>query len=132
MRRTTDVELVNKLLGRDSPGVDSTELLANPLNVCVIEGESGAFFAWRGPGIYEIHLFYQARGKEALRLFDSMLGIIQSAYGGRFFWALVPVESRHVRMFARLAGFRSDGILETQHGPNELFVSENVECLQQS
>lgn len=132
MRRSTDVEQVNALLGRDFPGVDSTELLANPLNICLIEDGNGAVFAWRGPGIYEIHLFFTARGREALKLFDSMLGIVQSAWGGRFFWALVPMESRNVRMFARLAGFKSDGILETQHGPNELFVSENVECLQVS
>lgn len=128
MIRSTDVELVNALLDRDFAGTDSTELLANPLNVCLVEGENGAIFAWRGPGIYEIHLFYAVRGREALKLFDSMLGIIQSAYGGRFFWALIPVESRKVRMFARLAGFLPAGILETQHGPNELFVSENVEC----
>jgi hypothetical protein len=130
VRRTFDVELVNAMLGRDVPGVDFTEALSNPLNVCIVEGESGAVFAWRGPGIYEIHLFFAVRGRDALRLFDSMLGIVRSAYGGRFFWALIPVASRNVRMFARLAGFKPDGILETQHGPNELFVSEKMECLQ--
>jgi len=130
--RTTDVDEVNVLLQRYWPEADFAEALANPLNVCLLEGESGAVFAWRGPGIYEIHLFYAVRGREALNLFDSMLGIIRSAHGGRFFWALIPVEDRKTRMFARLTGFTPSGTMETQHGPNELFVSENVECLQQS
>ena len=130
MIRTRDAGLVNRLLGRDFPGVDFTEVLANPLNVCIVEGESGAIFAWRGPGIYEIHLFYAVRGREALKLFASMRGLIESAYGGRFFWALIPVEQRHVRLFARLCGFKSVEIVETQHGANELFVSETNPCLQ--
>jgi len=114
--------MVNRLLARDFPGCDFTEVLANPLNVCLVEGENGAIFAWRGPGIYEIHLFYEARGKEALRLFDSMLGIIHSAYGARLFWALIPLPDLHVRMFARLCGFAASGTFETRHGANELFV----------
>jgi hypothetical protein len=44
------------------------ELLANPLNVCLIEGDSGTVFAWRGPGIFEAHVFYAVRGREALDL----------------------------------------------------------------
>lgn len=129
MRRTFDVEEINRLLDRDFPGADLAEAVANPLNVCLVEGANGAIFAWRGPGTYEIHLLYEARGREALALFDAMLGLVQSAYGGHRFWALVPMESRNVRMFARLAGFLSDGVLDTAHGPNELFVSETCGCL---
>jgi hypothetical protein len=129
VRRSKDAELVNRLLGRDFPGADFTEVLANPLNVCIVEGDSGAIFAWRGPGIYEIHLFYAVRGREALKLFDSMLGIIQSAYAGVVFWALIPIADRKTRMFARLAGFIAGETVETRDGPNELFVSENAQCL---
>lgn len=128
MRRTRDVEQVNALLRNHWPQADFTEVLAEPLNVVLVEGDSGAIFAWRGPGIYEIHLFYSVKGREALALFHSMLGIVQSAYGGRLFWALIPAEDRKTRMFARLCGFRAHGILETRDGPNELFVSETCQC----
>lgn len=42
----------------------------------------------------------------------------------RLFWAAIPVESRNVRMFARLCGFRSEGVAEFVDGPKEIFVSE--------
>jgi hypothetical protein len=130
IRRTRDARRVNELLARDFPGCDMAELLAEPMHICLVEGESGAIFAWRGPGIYEIHLFFTVRGRAALKLFDSMLGIIQSAYGGRLFWALIPAEQHHVRLFARLCGFKAVEIMETRHGPQELFVSETDTCLQ--
>jgi hypothetical protein len=52
-------------------------------------------------------------------------------HGARLFWALIPLESRKVRMFTRLVGWKSAGMFKTQHGDCEAFVSENVECLQQ-
>lgn len=128
MIETRDIALVNSLVGRDFPGCDMAELLANPLNVCLIEGESGTLFAWRGPGIYEAHVFYTARGREALDIIRRALDHMREKHGARLFWAMVPLESRKVRMFARLVGWKHSGIFTTQHGDCEAFVSENVEC----
>jgi hypothetical protein len=100
--------------------------LAEPLNICLTEGESGIIFAWRGPGIYEVHVFYQARGRDALRLTERFTDEMRDGYGARLFWALVPEDDKKVRMFARLAKWESHGMLETRHGTCELFVSENV------
>ena len=127
VRRTIDALLVNRLVGRDFPGCDLSEALAEPLHVCLVEGESGAMFAWRGPGIYEVHLFYSVRGRSALSLFRAMLAKMAIDHDARVLWGLVPVESRHVRMFVRLAGWKSRGVLQTRHGPQELFV-ENCRC----
>lgn len=126
MIRTRDAALVNRLVGTG----DFSELLAEPLHVCLIEGESGAFFAWRGPGIYEVHLFFAVRGREALNLCRAMIDHMRGL-GAVLFWALIPIESRKVRLFARWMGWRSRGIMNTRGGLNELFV-ENGECLQQS
>lgn len=109
---------------REMAGGDLSEAIANPLNVFLTDGANLAIFPWRGPRTYEIHLAFAARGKEAKAVFRRMLGTMRSEYGARSFWALIPVESRHVRMFARLVGFRSAGMLTTQHGPNELFVGD--------
>jgi hypothetical protein len=130
IEHTRDAALVNALVGRDFPGCDMAELLANPLNVCLIEGDSGTLFAWRGPGIYEAHFFSRVRGRHALERARWAIDYMKERHGARMFWALVPMDSRKVRMFTRMVGWKPAGIFTTQHGPCEAFVSENVECLQ--
>ena len=123
MNRTRDPERVNSLAG-----ADLSELVASPLHVCLIDGDSLGIFAWRGPAIYEIHLAYQVRGRAAWDLFKAMLDTMREEYGARLFWTLIPVGSRNVRLFARIGGLLSDGFVTTQHGPQELFVSEKCGC----
>ena len=59
---------------------------------------------WRGPGIYEAHLFFAVRGREALALIRSMLDIMRETHGGQLFWSLIPTDSVKVKAFARLMG----------------------------
>ena len=124
MERTRDAARVNELMARDFPGCDMSELLAEPMHVCLIDGESGAIFAFRGPGIFEVHVFFAVKGRAAIGLIHAMLDFMRAEHGARSFWALIPVESRKVLMFARLVGWKSLGVRETRHGPNELFSSE--------
>jgi hypothetical protein len=121
IERTADPAFVNKLAG-----CDLSEALAEPLHVCLIEDESGAFFAWRGPGVYELHLFFAVKGKAAVALLMRMIEMMRAKHGARWFWALIPVERRNVRLFARWMGWLPQGVLTTRYGPNELFVSENI------
>lgn len=102
--------------------------MAEPLHVFLEEGESLGCFVWRGPGIYEIHLVFAVRGRKAMDLLARMIARMCDQHGARMFWAAIPIESRHVRMFARLAGFRSEGSLPFADGPKELFVSETSPC----
>jgi hypothetical protein len=125
IERVRDVERVNRLLARDFEGVDFSEVLAEPLHVCLVEGESGAIFAWRGPGIYELHLFFEVRGKAAMSLLRAMIARMFIEYGARLLWALVPADDRKVRLFARLMGWEHRGVVQTRNGLNELFVLEN-------
>jgi hypothetical protein len=118
------IDTINRLARRDFPGADVSELLEEPLNICLVDGENGAMFAWRGPGLYEIHLFFAERGRAALNLCRSMLDEMKRCHGAKSFWALIPAESRNVRMFARLMGFVSHGMVETKNGQNELFTGE--------
>jgi hypothetical protein len=125
-----DVDEVNGLLARDFGNCDFTEVLSEPLHVCLLEGSSGAVFMWRGPGIYEAHIFFDYRGREAVDFGHRLLDEMRREHGARLFWALIPVESRKVLMFTRLMGWESLGVRETRNGPNELFVSEKMICLQ--
>lgn len=120
-----EVETVNALIGRDFPGVDFSEVLAEPQHICLVEGESGAIFMWRGPWTYELHVFFAAKGKAALDLGHRMLDFVRENYGGRRFWAAVPPESRNVIMFTRLMGWKHLGRIEMRHGPQELFLLED-------
>lgn len=128
IRRECDPEVVNKLAG----GLDFSEVLSEPLHICLIEGENGAIFAWRGPGTYEAHVFFSVRGRDALELGWRMLAHMREHHGAQKFWTLVPVESRHVKMFARLLGWESKGEVISKHGAHELFVLEKLKCPQSS
>lgn len=122
-----DVADINRWNERDlGCEVDFTEFLSNRMNVCLLKGEGGAFFAWRGPGIFEAHAFFEQRGREVISLSLEMLELMRRLYGARLFWSLVPTETRHARMYCRLLGWKSGGIFNPPEGERELFVSEKM------
>lgn len=123
IRRETNPEVVNAMIGRDFPGVDYSEVLSEPLHVCLVDGDSGAIFAWRGPGTYEAHMFFAVRGRTALRLAHDMLDHMKLYHGARRFWTLFEPDAI-ARKFVRLLGWTSKGLVETRHGPNELYTLE--------
>jgi hypothetical protein len=120
-----DVEAVNDWLYRDMGyRPDFTDFLSDRHNVCLIEGNGGALFVWRGPGIYEVHVFFEQRGREVLRISREMLEVMRRDHGAQLFWAAVPITSRHVIMFTRLMGWKSQGFSDFPQGRCELFIGE--------
>lgn len=120
-----DAEKINDWVWRDSGVRPNFEpFLADRQNVALIEGEGGALFVWRGPGIYEVHVFFEQRGKEVLKLSRRMLAWMRENTSANLFWAAVPVESRNVIMFTRLMGWKSKGVEQLSHGWCELFIGE--------
>jgi hypothetical protein len=120
-----DVEAINEWFWRDSGKQgDFSGFLSDRMNVCLLEGAGGAMFVWRGPGIFEVHVFFEQRGREVIRLSHLMLDTMRKDHGGKLFWAAVPVESRHVIMFTRLMGWKSQGVALLSHGYCELFTGE--------
>jgi hypothetical protein len=120
-----EAERVNDWVYRDSGNrADFTAFLSDPLNICLVCGEGGAIFVWRGPGIYEVHVFFEQRGREVLKISREMLEIMRSEHGGKLFWAAVPTHSRHVIMFTRLMGWKSQGFADLPQGHCELFLGE--------
>lgn len=119
-----DIPDINKWVERDSGvAVDLTEILSNPMNVALLCGEGGALSVWRGPGIFEVHVFFEQRGREVMRLSREMLAMMR-LHGAEMFWAAVPVESRKVVMFTRLMGWKSHGVRPFPHGVCEIFSGE--------
>lgn len=123
IRRATvdDVSDINRWLERDGFPCDFTEILSNSMNVCLLSGEGGAIFVWRGPGIYEVHCFFEQRGKEVRDISNEMLRMM-FADGATLIWAAVPTESRKVRIYVRWLGFKSLGFRAFPHGECELFT----------
>ena len=122
-----DTQAINAWVERDSGReVDFTDFLSSPLNICLLEGEGGAIFVWRGPWIFEVHLFLEQRGKDAIELVHRMLGHMRAEFGAKLFWAAVPVVDRHVIMFTRLMGWKSQCKANFPHGFCEVFSSENM------
>lgn len=126
-----DKARAGELLARGFPGTDFAAFLAEPLHVALIEGESVAVFAWRGPGIYEVHVNFTVRGRQAVDLMARMIAAMRFSHDARLFWAMIPQEDRKTRIFARLCGWKSLGPRQDSFGPKELFVSEICPCLQQ-
>ena len=119
-----DVDKINEWVWRDSGSkADFYEFILNPQNIALIEGEGGALFVWRGPGIYEVHVFFEQRGRDVIRLSHKMLERMRER-GAEMFWAAVPVKARHVIMFTRLMGWKSQGLADFPHGRCEIFVGE--------
>lgn len=126
IHRTTDAAQVNGLVYLNSGQVaDFSGFLDNSLNVCLLRGDSGILFAWRGPGIYETHVFFDQHD-DAHEVCTAFLDEMRSEYGARIFWAAIPVtdDYRHVRIFARSMGWRQDGFAELPHGRCELFIDD--------
>ena len=132
IRRATlaDREQVEGWIERDFHAVDYSQVLANEMNVCLVSGEGGSIFVWRGPGIYEVHCFFEQRGMEVREISAAMLGLMARDHGAKLVWAAIPDESRNVKTYVRWLGFKSVGNAVFPHGPCELFIWENSPCLQ--
>lgn len=117
--------IVDAWIRRDFPEAKSiAPILADPLNVLLCEGEGGAIFVWRGPGIYEMHCFYEQRGRAVLKVIADHLRTMAEEHGASLIWAAIPVEYRKVKLAARWAGFKPVGTKTFTHGECELFTWE--------
>ncbi len=126
IERTFCAETVNAILNaptvRPTIGgagdLDISDLLADQRNICLINEHGGMMFAWRGPGVFEVHCFFLARGKQAIASAKDMLELM----AGALLWAPAPEARKDVRWFARKVGFLSHGLMDTPEGRCELFV----------
>lgn len=102
--------------------LNPSAIVADRRNICLFSDDGGAFFAWRGPGVFEGHSFFRVRGRAAIDLGRAMLGMIEA----RMIWGLTPEGNRPARWFNRQLGFQSLGMIDTPEGRCELFVMEGL------
>lgn len=139
IRRATlvDVGSVVEWILRDFPEGDEqalkigyTEAIGNRMNVCLCSGEGGAIFLWRGPGIYEVHCFFEQRGKLVRDVSNAILAMMKTHHGARLIWAAIPDHSRKVKTYVRWLGFKSADRATFPHGKCEIFTWEPELCRQ--
>jgi hypothetical protein len=115
-----DLNEITQLLKAVHGGdLDPSALLSDTRNRLYFDERGGAIFAWRGPGIYEGHSFFRARGREAIKAGREVLIRMNDAH---MIWGLTPESNRAARWFNRQVGFQSHGMIDTPEGRCELFV----------
>jgi hypothetical protein len=115
----TDPAIVGRWVERDSgQWADFSGFFADPRNICLAEGDGGAFFLWREPGTYEVHVAFEQRGRAVIDLSHRMLAHMREKHGATRFIGPVPKHDRKVQLFTRLMGWRSIG----DHGEYEIFI----------
>ncbi len=120
IRRATvdDVAAVQAIIGEAG---DAERWLAEPRNVVLWDGANVALFLWRWIGVYEGHVQFEARGREAIDLAGQMLGLMRGAGAA----VIIAVTSQPAAAwFLRQIGFTSYGLIPTIEGMSEMFQLE--------
>ena len=115
IRRSRDAAGISEIYG-----ADCSLFVNDERNIVLVDGQNIGVFVWRGPGVFEGHACFKARGKEAIQIGRAMLEQVPA----KMIWGLTPVSLRHVRYFNRKLGFKSGGIMSIPEGEHELFVLE--------
>jgi hypothetical protein len=104
-------------------GLKGADWLAYAGNIPII-GENGdvTLFDNEGDGVFEIHVLYVSRGREALREAKRAIRAMFEEHDARVIYAMVPIIRPEVKLLARWAGMRSAGLRLIPSGLCELFV----------
>ncbi len=83
------------------------------------------------PHIYEVHIYFEDRGKEALLRLKGMRDWVFQNTDANALVGKTPVMEKGAWLLTRLAGFKRVGMLETLWGPmhHSLLTRKEWECL---
>lgn len=104
-------------------GVDAKDWLSSVNNLAIEDGLGNwGLFHKQADGIYTGHYFFSVKGKAAKALAIQMLEHFFKTTGVSVLRGLTPVDNRAARWMSRQIGFSSLAIIDTDHGPCELFI----------
>ncbi len=85
------------------------------------DGQNFGILVKENEGVYSGHWLFEARGKEALRIATNML---RASFDSdvKIILGLTPVDNKAAIWFNRRLGFKSQGIIETVRGDEEMFI----------
>lgn len=103
-------------------GLSGAAWIAEPGNIAIHLGGDISLFDFEAPGVYQMHVLYRSRGRNAVRAATDALAAIFNVYDAELIFALVPNFRRDVKMLARWTGLKYVGRRKTDCGVCELFV----------
>lgn len=104
-------------------GLRGAEWLASEGNIPVTFGNGDIMlFDGEGSAIYQAHVLFVSRGREAIRHVRAALRIMFVEHGAELIFGLVPDFRHDVKLLARWAGLKFAGRRQTSEGPCELYV----------
>lgn len=108
-------------------GVSGADWLACEGNIPItFDNGDIALFDYEGPGAYQVHFLFNARGRLAIDHAREALRIMFEEHDAKLIFGLTPTHLRHARIFSRWIGGKSAGIRSMPDGPCELFVLSNI------
>jgi hypothetical protein len=107
------------------------QFIADPNHLMFVEGDNVGLASFEYPGVYNVHWFFKARGREAITLAKRMLNNLFNNYGAKAVRGLVKKDLAAARWATRQAGLRSYGFITYPDGDvNELFCISKQEFQQ--
>ena len=104
-------------------GLDPEAWLLDDRNIALADEDGNVnLLEYVKPGVYAGHVFYKARGKDAVKLMRGAIEKTFSEYPVEVIVGLTPIEKVGARWLSRRVGFKGQGIIKTVIGPCEVFI----------
>jgi hypothetical protein len=97
-------------------GVSYEDWVGDINNFMLVEGDNVGLATYEYPGVYTVHWFFTARGREALKLAKRMLAVLFESSDARVVRGLTPVDLKAARWLAKQVGLTSHGVLTFADG----------------
>jgi hypothetical protein len=107
---------------RDITGVNPAEYLEDKGNINIVKGVSAGLFVYQYPGVYIGHYLFDDKGRDALLLAKEMLAEMFHTHAAQTILGITPDYNRPAKFITRRLGFTSQGGIETEDGPCEMFT----------
>lgn len=131
IERSTDVDKLQWAFDMLPPemmkGDSAEKWLAKPANVMLVEGDNVGLATYEYPGVYTVHWFFTARGREAIKLARRMFKVMFDEYGAETLRGLTRVDLKAARWLAKQAGLTSYGFVTFKDGDEYeiLFITKD-------
>lgn len=127
--RTYEAKRIEPFLLPETVGFDPENWREGSSNVILTDGRNYSLFFQERPGVYAGHVFFEDRGREALKVGKEMLSFFFWNYPAEIVLGLTPEDCPQAIWFNKKLGFTSHGVLDTPTGKSRLFIMLKGEFL---
>lgn len=132
IKRSFDLDLLLKITGEYNiaPPEDFIKWFNMPMNLMFVEGDNIGLATYEYSGVYNVHWYYTARGREAIELAKRMIANLFENYGAEIIRGMIETKLKASRWACRQVGLTSHGIIyDPKYGECEMFTATKDEFL---